>query len=351
MNMMKILFSILFVFLMLSCKKSDSDAAPDSIEAGLKGDGVFIINEGNFMGGNGTVSFYSYSSGKIFNDLFSGANGRPLGDVPNSMTIAGTKGYIVVNNSGNIEVVDVNKMKSIKTISGLTSPRNILIINSDKAYVSSLYSNNLSIINLVTNTVTGSVNLSHSSEAMILVGNKVFISSWSQGKEIMVVNTSTDKIIDSIKVAPEPESMVVDKNNKVWVLCSGGYTGQIHAELIQINSSTHTIERELIFPAKLSYPTCLQINRSGDTLFYVDSGIWKMSIQSAQLPGTPFLKPANRLIYKLGVDPHYGRIFYTDAMDYKQRGYILQLNQKGMQIDSSRADIIPGSLCFKFNSN
>jgi DNA-binding beta-propeller fold protein YncE len=347
MNTLKILILILSVFLISSCKKSGSDIDTDSIEASLKGDGVFIINEGNFMAGNGSLSFYSYSSGKIFNNVFSIANGRPLGDVPNSMTISGNYGYIIVNNTGTIEVVDKNNLQSAKTIMGLNSPRNMLIVNSEKAYVSSLYSNNLAIINLPDNKVSGSISIRRSSEAMVLSGNKAFISSWYQGKEIIVVNTLTDKTIDSIKVAPEPESMVIDKNNKLWVLCSGGYTGQVHAELIKINPATDAIEQEFIFPTKLSYPSCLQINKTRDTLYYIDNGLWRMSIQSTVLPTASFKQPVNRLLYKLGVDPRYGRIFYTDALDYQQKGYVLQLNPQGRQIDSCRADIIPANFCFK----
>jgi hypothetical protein len=347
MNKLKILILILSVVLISSCKKSGSEIDPDSIEASLKGDGVFIINEGNFLAGNGSLSFYSYSSRKIFNNIFSLVNGRPLGDVPNSMTISGYNGYIIVNNTGTIEVVDKSNLQSLKTIIGLNSPRNILIVNSEKAYVSSLYSNNLTLINLLDNTITGFLNIRRSSEVMVLSGNKAFISSWYQGKEIMVVNTLTDKITDSIKVAPEPESMVIDRNNKLWVLCSGGYTGQVHAELIKINPNSDAIEQEFIFPTKLSYPTCLQINKTRDTLYYIDNGLWRMSIQSTVLPAASFKQPVNRLIYKLGVDPRYGRIFYTDALDYQQKGYVLQLNPQGDQIDSCRADIIPGNFCFK----
>jgi DNA-binding beta-propeller fold protein YncE len=347
MNTFRIFFAMVLITSFSSCEKTGKVIDPNSLEGLLRGEGVFIINEGNFLAGNGTISFYSYTSGKITNNIFATANGRPLGDVPNSMIISGDKGYLVVNNSGSLEVVDKNNMQSIKTITGLTSPRNMLIVSSDKAYISSLYSNNLTIISLATNTVTGSIGLRRSSEAMVLVGNKAFVSSWSQGKEIMVINTATDKVTDSIKVAPEPESMVTDKNNKLWVLCSGGYTGQTLAELILINPVTNTIERELVFPAKLSYPTCLQINKTRDTLFFADNGLWRMSIQSTSLPNTAFKKPVNRFIYKFGVDPRYGKIFYTDAMDYKQKGYVLQLNAQGRQIDSCRAEIIPGSLCFK----
>jgi hypothetical protein len=333
--------------MVLSCKKTGSDIDLNSVESKIKGDGVFIINEGNYLAGNGSLSFYSYDSAKIFNNIFSLANGRPLGDVPNSMIIYGNKGYIVVNNSGRIEVVDKNTMQSLKTIDSLNSPRNILIINSEKAYVSSLFSNSLTIINLLTNTVSGFINIRRSSEAMVLSGDKAYISSWYSGKDILVVNTKTDKIVDSIEVAPEPESMVLDKNNKLWVLCSGGYTGDDLAELMVVNTTTDEIEKQIYFQSKLNYPSCLQINKTRDTIYYIENGLWRMSIQSSELPDKLFKPSDGRLIYKLGVDPRDGRIFYTDAFDYQNNGWVLQLNHNGKPIDSCRGDIIPGSFCFK----
>ena len=121
--------------------------------------GVFIVNEGNFRGGNGSLSFYSYDSSKIFNDLFYSINGRPLGDVPNSMAIKGNNAYIVVNNSGKIEVINSGTLVSVATITGLISPRYISFINDYKAYVSSLYSDSVAIINLTDNAISGYINL------------------------------------------------------------------------------------------------------------------------------------------------------------------------------------------------
>ncbi len=341
------LISIFVLILLVSCEKTGSETDLNSVEASIKGEGVFIINEGNFQAGNGSISFYSYSRGKLYNDIFSAANERPLGDVPNSMVISGNRGYIVVNNSGRIEVVDKNTMKALKTIGGLVSPRNILLINSEKAYVSSLYSNSLTIIDLLTNSVAGSIKIRRSSEAMVLVHDKAYVSSWYSGKEVMVLNTTDDKVIDSIEVAPEPESMVLDKNNKLWILCTGGYARENFAEIIVVNTANDEIEKQFVFPSKLVSPSALQINKTRDTVYWVENGLWRMSIQSSVLPEIAFKQSNGRTIYKLGVDPRYGRIFYTDVLDYQQKGYLLQLNTDGKLIDSCRADVIPGSFCFK----
>ena len=347
MSRMKVLFLFFSVALAASCNKSATPPDPNSVAGKISGDGVFIINEGNYLAGNGSLSFYSYSTSQIYNDLFLQANGRPLGDVPYSMVISGSKGYIVVNNSGNIEVLDKNTLTSLKTISGLNSPRNILVLNSEKAYVSSLYSNSLAIVNLSNNSVSGSINIGHSSEAMVQFGNKAYISCWYGGKNVMVINTVTDKVIDSVVVASEPESMVLDKNNQLWVLCNGGWARLNYANLMVINTSSNVIEKQFVFPSKLLSPTNLRINSTRDTVYFVETGIWRMGIQSSVLPDKPFKQSGGRQIYKLGVDSRNGRIFYTDALDYQQKGFVLQLTSGGYPKDSCRTDIIPGSLCFK----
>jgi hypothetical protein len=165
----------------------------------------------------------------------------------------------------------------------------------------------------------------------------------------MIINTKTDKVIDSVEVGHEPESMVLDKNNKLWVLCSGGYSGQYNAELIAINTTTDEVDKRLVFPSKTSYPSSVQLNKTGDTLYYIDGAIWRMDIASSLLPVKPFFPASGRLYYKMGIDPVKEEIFITNAIDYQQKGYVLRLKTNGSLIDSSKADIIPGSLCFKLN--
>jgi hypothetical protein len=342
-----IILMYLLIFFSSCTKTNPGPVIEDSTGRYLKGKGVFIVNEGNFMAGNGSLSFYSYDSSRIYNNIFFSVNDRPLGDVPNSMVISGDKAYIVVNNSGKIEVADKNTLHSLKTISGLVSPRNILLINSSKAYVSSLYSKTLMILNLQSNTVSGNIDIRRSSEAMALTGEKAYVACWSSGKEIMVININTNKVLDSLEVAPEPESMAVDKNNKLWVLCPGSYTRQNFAELIIINTSTDKIEKRFVFPSKEMSPSCLQINMTKDTLYYIEGGVFRMSITSAFLPTQYFIPASGHLFYKLGIDPDNNNIFITDAVDYQQKGFVLRYSPDGKLIDSCRADLIPGALCFK----
>ena len=193
--MKKIPAMYLLFFVFVSCMKISDKPAVTC----LSGDGVFIINEGNYMRGNGSLSFYSYDSLKIYNDFFNDINGRPLGDVPNSMEILSDMAYIVVNNSGKIEVINKSTLESVATIDGLVSPRNIAFVSKSKAYVTSMYSDSLIILSLTDNSIAGYINLRRSSESLIISGNSAYISNWVGGKEIMVVNTITDKVVDSVE--------------------------------------------------------------------------------------------------------------------------------------------------------
>jgi YVTN family beta-propeller protein len=346
--MKKVFLLLTLSFIVFSCVKNP-DTSNDPTESILTGNGVYILNEGNFRSGNGSVSFYSYESGQIHNDIFFKINGWPLGDVPNSMVIRDDKAYIVVNNSGKIEVVERNTMKSISTINGLISPRNISMVNTGKAYVTSIYSDSVAIINLNDNSISGYINIRRSSESVAIVGSKAFISNWMGGNEVMVINTVNDKVVDSIKVGTEPESMVTDRYNMLWVLCNGGWKRQNYAELIEINTTTYQVESKFVFAAKEASPSCLQIDGNGETLYYLEKGVRQMSISSTVLPITTLIPESGAYFYKMSINPLNSDIFITDAVDYSRAGNVLFYKKDGTFVSAQQAGIIPGGMCFKLN--
>jgi YVTN family beta-propeller protein len=346
--MKKLLIPVLLLSIAVSCTKISNPPPTDSYSTG---NGVFILNEGNFMGGNGSLSFYSYDSAEISNDLFYKKNGRPLGDVPNSLEILGDKLYIVVNNSGKIEVINISTFESVSTINGLNSPRNISFINNEKAYVTSIYSDSLTILNLTDNKISGYINIRRSSEAIVVSGEKAFVANWMGGNEVMVINTGNNKLVDSIKVGIEPESMVMDENGTLWVLCNGGWKRDNFAELVGINSITNKVEKRLVFPSKTESPSCLTINGDGETLYFLENGVRKMSIYDSVVPSVVYIAESGHYFYKLGVNPVNNDIFVTDALDYQKRGYVIYYKKDGTLVSTQIADIIPGMMAFKLNGN
>lgn len=315
------------------------------------GGGAILVNEGNFNSGNGSLSFYSYDSLNIYNDLYYSVNGRPLGDVPNSVVHFQGKLYVVVNNSGKIEVINPVTFKSEGSIPGLISPRNIGIISNYKAYVTSLWSDSVTIIDLGNNKISGYVNVRRSSEAIVVAGNRAYVSNWMGGNEIMVINTLTDEVLDSIVVGREPESMAIDKFLRLWVLCTGGWEKLTNAELDLIDLSSHSILKNYIFPSAQNSPSCLRIDGFGQKLYYLDNGVQQMDVSSQSLPVTPLIPQTDGYFYKLGINPVNSDIFITDAVDYVHNGYLHIYKNDGSFVSKHETGIIPGEICFRITIN
>lgn len=341
---MKNIFSLFCLAAFLwSCIKLEDTYYSDAIPSG---DGILIINEGNFRSGNGSISFFSYDSSKVINDIFSNVNKRPLGDVPNSVMINGNNLYIVVNNSGKIEVTDKRTFRSKKIIDGLVSPRYLSVAGKNKGYITSMYSDSLTIIDMADNSISGFIDLKKTSESICCSGEEAFIANWIGGNMVMVVNTKTDEVSDSVEVGVEPESMVIDKNNILWVLCNGGWTREHFAELVGIDINTKSVVRKYVFPSKQDSPSSLCINGDGDILYYLNRGVMCMDIDSQQLPSVPLIPEMSHYFYKLQVDPVYGDIFITDAVDYQNKGFVYRFTSNGELISGYQAGIIPGFMYY-----
>jgi glutamine cyclotransferase len=318
--------------------------------------GLFITNEGNFMYGNASLSFYDPISKKILNDVFYNANGKPLGDVAQSITIHGDLAYIVVNNSSVIFAIDKNTFKVKGLIKGLTSPRYIHFISDTKAYVTDLYAKAITIIDPSTFSIVKRIDVSngigkqHPTEQMVQYKNFVYINCWSYDNKILVLDTNTDKIVDEIEVPIQPTSLVMDKFNKIWTVTDGGYAGSPYGHeapsLVCIDAETRKIERKFTFNFG-DWPSEVCLNGAKDSLYFINNDIWRLDVKTEEFPKEPFIASKNTKYYGLTVNPNNGDVYLADAIDYVQRGIVYRYSSKGKELDRFQVGIIPGAFCFK----
>jgi len=330
--------------------------------------GIFVINEGNFMYSNASLSYYNPKTKEIINDVFYNTNALPLGDVAQSMTINNSLGYIVINNSGKIYIININTFKYVGKITGLVSPRHIYFVNEQKAYISDLYSKSISVYNPMIQQITNTIDISngntefsqHNSEMFVQSGNKVYVNSWSYDNKVLVINSISDEITDSITVGKQPNSMVIDKNNMLWVLSDGGFAGsnygQENASLTQIDLQTNNIVQTLSFSDIDASPNNLCINSTKDTLYFVygnwassvnGSGIYQMSINNTELPANPFISTETKTIYGLNFDKENNELYFSDAVNNTQNGFVFRYKSNGIAIDTFKVGINPNGFCFK----
>lgn len=360
---MKKLHFIIVAILMIataSCKKeknqNDTPVTPISSET----KGVFILNEGTFTYANSSLSYYDKEADTVGNNLFFKANGSPIGDVGQSLALYNGSLYIVVNGSKYIYKVDAETLKFQAKLEGFTSPRNIFSVGDGTAYVSDLQRDGLWLIDLEKMEHIQFIETGNSTEAMVRVGDELFVSNWSNyyvpnssNNSVQVIDMKTNTLVETIDVPQEPNAMVVDKNDNIWVLCSGGYNpGEQDPALVRIDPVTREVVKPLYyFNAGTDYPDGLAIDGAGENLYYLNGGynelnVYKMSIDAAQTPDEPFIAAEGRVFYNVAVDPENGDVYVTNAKNYVQNGDVERFTKDGELLSKFTVGVVPCYMLF-----
>ncbi len=347
---------LLVMWLITSCEKEKNTG---EMPVSLKG--VFVINEGAFGQSNGDISFISENRVNKNINLFLDVNNRPLGDVVQSMTIIDNKGYIVVNNSQKIEIVKINNFKSIGVINGFASPRYILKVNNSTAYVSDWNDNNIKIINLATNSITGTIPTGNGPEQMIKVNDKVYVANvggFGNDSTVTVINTLSNSVDTSFIAGINPNSLQLDADGVLWILCGGtlgpdftpATSDDIGGKLIKVDPATNAIILSFNF-SQYEHPLKLAINDSKTKLYFLrgssayTGNVCSMEITTTTLPGAALI---NREFYGFGINPSNENI-YGSIGSFSANSYVLQYKNNGALVDSTQVGIGPNGFVFNLN--
>lgn len=355
------LFVVGLFVLTSSCKKDDV-FIPADIKASK---GFYIVNEGLFGQGNASLSFYDFDSNAVLNNLFEGINKRPLGDVFQSLTFHKGKGYLVINNSRKIEVVDSASMKSIETVSDFVSPRKILFYK-DKAYVTDLYSNKISILDANTLAEKGSIDVDGSTEDIIESNGKILVAvnqsdEYTEDKlqGLLVINPDVDTLEHYVKLSEGAVDIEVDKLGNIWVHCTGHWSdADATGKLYQIDGSDYTILQTFDYGRLAYFSSPLKVNQTGDAIFialpgdpssYTEFNIFKMSIYATSLPTEVYFSGANRYLYGYAFDESKKELVVLDALEGGQKGEVVRIDtETKAELGTYEVGYLPSSIVFKY---
>jgi len=356
---MKKLFLVGLLFLIISiyflgCDKNpasidDSNAPPQPALVG-----AFIVNEGNFQKGNASLSFYNAEKKQVFNNIFKAVNNTDLGDVANSMVIEDTLGYIVVNNSNKIEVISINTFKRIRTINlpAGSSPRNLVIVDGNKACVTNLFRNSIFVINLADGSILNEIAVGANPEGITYENGKVFVanSGFGAGNTISVVDLAQNKEVQTIEVGDNPQWVEIDRSDNLIVLSAGSYGSDYNSPdddtpggLWKVNVKNMTLIDSLILE-KGKHPSELTVSSESNKGFFIyDGGIVRFDTDALSVTKSALV---TGFFYHVRYNDVSDRLFVLDAKNFVDPGELIIYDMDGKEQERYTVGIIPGFVAF-----
>lgn len=320
---------------------------------GAYDNGFFIINEGGFGKANAEISFISNDLVTQQNSIYSAINqGKLLGDTAQDFNANGEFGYIVMNGSNTIQVVNRYSFKSIATIDkDLKNPRYIVFANG-KGYVtnwgdgSDATDDYIAVVNLASNTIESKIPVAEGPEKLTVYNGKLYVAhlgGFGSGKTVSVVDVLTSKVTATISVGDKPAS-IEENQGVIYVLCSGkaSWTGNETAGKLQkINPATNAVTATLDF-VLASHPG--QMDIENNKLYFTQAkNVFVMNTSDTVLP-LKALFATSFNVYGFAV--HNNSVYLADAVDYSSNGKVAIYDANGVLKNNSTVGVTPNGFYF-----
>lgn len=156
-----------------------------------------------------------------------------LGAFPNDIVVRGGRAYVVCSGADAISVVDLATNSVVGTIpcGPGSNPWSLVFTSDSRAWVSRLNTNDVLALDMPAGTVAATIPVGRSPEGLCVAGGRVFVAnsgfnfsnfSYDPGT-ISVIDPATNSVIATLPVGLNPQSVATAPNGEVHALCSGDY--------------------------------------------------------------------------------------------------------------------------------
>ncbi len=180
--------------------------------------GIWIGNQGNFSDNNGSVTHYDPGTGEASTAI------ENFGTLVQSLTLHDGSVYVLSNTSGALDILDAVTRERTGQIRGLNSPRYMAAVAESKAYVSSLWSNQVYVVDLASQMVVDSVAVGSNPEDIAVIAGRAYVANFGFGGDstLSVIDISSDTLLATLDTGCDgPRHLEVDADEELWVFCNG----------------------------------------------------------------------------------------------------------------------------------
>jgi hypothetical protein len=299
------------------------------------------VNEGGFQQGNASLGFLDLDEQDYEGYQFSEITGNPLGDVFHSIYLEDELGYLVINNSSKIEVLDLSTLDYVGSIEGLGSPR-YMISRESEAFVSTLFENKIFVVNTESREIERELEFPGWSEQMIWHGDQLMVSC-PDCEYTYLVDPLTAELTDSLFTGKSGSFLRKMPDGNILSFASGSFDGTQPPELRLFSTELELIDSRVIDGS--SHVGAFDLSRNSDKFFFADTDIKYIALQQGGLGDiTTAFSPAEGIsFYKLTTGPN-DEIFLSNARDFSSIGEVLVYSSDGQLLYSFEAGVVPSDL-------
>ena len=338
----------LAIILFTSCS-DDNDSTPSFFTD------VLVINEGNFLSAEGSISGYSSNTDSVQLDIYKNINGFAIAATVQRVVEFNGNYFMTTNNPDKVEMLNGNSLQTMNAIiTDLATPfsfagsGNVGFISNWGTYNSATYQFEnpfISVVNLSDFTISSKIDWDFQPQDLLVVGSNLYISNVN-ASNISVMDINTLQVTESIETPYGPDKMELDAEGDIWVICTSG-------NLVEIDPSTNAIKKTISEVSTSGFNEKMTFNSAKDMIYYLSTSydvnwnattsVFACATSATQAPTTPIVESTS--FYGLGVD---GDVLYVgDHNNYQGNGTVYMYDLEGNELGSFESGIVPNGFIFR----
>ncbi|HAH60017.1 MAG TPA: hypothetical protein DCL86_17935, partial [Bacteroidales bacterium] len=210
--------------------------------------GVYVLNEGLFNSNNASLTRFNFEDSTLEKKCFYTAKHRGLGDTGSDLAIYGSKMYIVVNVSSQVEVVNTSTCKSLKQIPFFDGnkprqPRKVAFYGTN-AFVCN-FDGTVAVIDTTSLEITKLITVGRNPDGITAAYGKIWVSNSgglnfpNYDDTISVIDPLTLTEEKKITAGPNPYTILPDKHGEMYLISRGNYDDlKSRLQIVDVASGT-----------------------------------------------------------------------------------------------------------------